>query len=70
MGDFQIEEAVTTPRGVPSLRLCTACLISRECDGEMLCRTVAKQEKKVVRIARAGKAGLTAIWKRIYLPKS
>ncbi|KTE04344.1 hypothetical protein ATE68_01455 [Sphingopyxis sp. H038] len=69
IGDFQIVEAVTTPRGVPSLRLCTACLIARECDGEMLLPMNTKPENAAARVARAGRASFVALWKRIYLPK-
>jgi hypothetical protein len=68
-GDYRIVEAVSTPRGVPTVRLCPDCLAASAADGEMLLPLKSKAESPAWRAAQAGRDSLAAIWKKIYLPR-
>jgi len=69
IGDYHVVEAVSTPRGVPSLRLCTACLSAHASDGEMLLPFKPLADRGAWRVAQAGRDSLAGLWKRIYLPR-
>lgn len=61
LGDFQVIEAVTLRRSIPSLRLCECCLIDRQVVGE----TLVPQGGVLERGDHPDRHGFLGFWKRI-----
>jgi hypothetical protein len=62
LGDFQIVEAVTIRRAIPSLRLCECCLVDRQVAGE----TLVPQGGVLERGGHPDHRGFLGFWKRVY----
>lgn len=61
LGDFQLVEAVTLKRQVPSLRLCECCLVDRQVAGE----TLVAHGGVLERGGYPDYQGFLGFWKRI-----
>lgn len=65
LGDFRVIEALVTPRGVPTLRLCGGCFAVQSV-AEMLVPITPAGKGVALRLLQDGTAALAGFWKKIY----